>query len=144
MAFATLDDIPIGESASMTRTVPESDVYNFCGMVADPSPIHVDEEFGKQTRFGGRVVPGVLLGSYCLGALRILGERMRLRGTPIRGVLISTTFRFVTPTHIGDTVTLEAKYVEKFPERNRYKTEMKVTNQRGDTVLVGEFMSQLV
>ena len=53
--------IPLGHTESVRKTLGESDVYLFAGITGDFSGVHVDEEFGKSTRFGGRIAHGALM-----------------------------------------------------------------------------------
>ncbi|MBI2861678.1 MAG: MaoC family dehydratase [Chloroflexi bacterium] len=144
MAFATLEDIQIGESGSQTRTVAESDVYLLTGIFGNTGPIHLDEEFSKKSRFGARIAPGILIGGLCQGALTNLTRRLAFKGTPYRGALVSIYYKFVGPTKIGDTITATATIAEKLPARSRWRAEMKAVNQRGETVCVGEIWEQIV
>ncbi|MBU0511602.1 MAG: MaoC family dehydratase, partial [Chloroflexi bacterium] len=52
--------IKIGDSASTTKTFTDSDVRTFAEISGDKNPIHLDEEYAVQTRFGRRLVHGIL------------------------------------------------------------------------------------
>ena len=52
--------ISVGQSASFTKTITESDVYTFAGLSGDLNPAHINEEYAKGTRFGGRIAHGML------------------------------------------------------------------------------------
>ena len=54
-------NLAVGEVARFTKTVGESDVYLFGGIIGDLSPNHVDEEYGRKTRYGGRIAHGMLV-----------------------------------------------------------------------------------
>ena len=41
---------------ALTRTVTETDNLMFCAMTHNPQPLHLDEEFSKNTEFGQRIV----------------------------------------------------------------------------------------
>ena len=56
----TIQELKVGDSASMAKTISESDVYLFAGITGDHNPAHVNEEASKQTAFGGRIVHGIL------------------------------------------------------------------------------------
>ena len=59
----TIEDLQIGKKAVFTKTISESDVYIFGGISGDLGPHHINEEYGKTTRFGARVVQGMLTAS---------------------------------------------------------------------------------
>jgi len=52
--------LQIGEEASFTKTITETDVYLFAGISGDFNPLHVNEAFAKQTPFGTRIAHGGL------------------------------------------------------------------------------------
>ena len=53
-------DIAVGQSASFSKTITEWDVYTFAGLSGDLNPAHINEEYAKTTRFGGRIAHGML------------------------------------------------------------------------------------
>ena len=52
--------LEVGNSCSFTKTVSESDVYQFGGITGDYSQMHFNEAFMKTTKYGTRIVHGVL------------------------------------------------------------------------------------
>jgi acyl dehydratase len=44
---------------ALTRTVTEMDNTMFCALTHNPQPLHLDEEFARQTEFGRRIVTRV-------------------------------------------------------------------------------------
>ncbi|HNH10464.1 MAG TPA: MaoC/PaaZ C-terminal domain-containing protein, partial [Leptospiraceae bacterium] len=59
----TFEEIQIGEKASFTKTITETDVYMFAGISGDFNPLHVDEEYAKTTQFRTRIAHGGLAAS---------------------------------------------------------------------------------
>lgn len=107
---ATVD---VGLKFSFSKRISEVDVQLFGLISGDLNPLHFDEESAKKTRFGGRVVHGMLTTSLVSTAVA------KLPGTV---VLLETSFRYLAPVRIGDLVTAECEVVEK--ERNRYKVNV--------------------
>ena len=56
----TIHEMKVGDSASMAKTISESDVYLFAGITGDHNPAHVNEHASSQTAFGGRIAHGIL------------------------------------------------------------------------------------
>ena len=53
-------EMKLGDSASVTKTVTETDVYLFAGITGDLNPAHTNEVSASQTQFGGRIAHGIL------------------------------------------------------------------------------------
>ena len=58
---ATIDDINIGDSVVLEKTISESDVYLFAGICGDFSPNHVNERYMKGSVFKTRIAQGALI-----------------------------------------------------------------------------------
>ena len=56
----TYDELSIGQEASFTKTISETDVYLFAGITGDINPAHLNEEYAKNTFFKGRIAHGML------------------------------------------------------------------------------------
>jgi len=132
MNFKTINDVEVGDKASITKTVTETDVYLFAGITGDLNPAHTDAEYMKTTMFKQRVAHGVLT----VGLLSaVVGMKLPGPGT----ILLGAESRFVAPVFFGDTITAEVEVAEKNVEKNRLKLKALCTNQSGKTVVTGEF-----
>ncbi len=126
--------IPLGHTERFTKTVSEGDIVLFAGITGDLDPVHVDEEFARVTRFGGRIAHGALL----VGFVSTVMSRMNAHLPPPRGVSYRYDVRFVGPVRPGDTVTTELTLAEVRVERRELVFRARALNQRGETVLDGE------
>lgn len=63
MSGYSIQDIFIGMKKSVSKTISESDVYTYAGLIGDINPVHVNEEYAKTTRFGKRIAHGMLTAS---------------------------------------------------------------------------------
>jgi len=100
-----LEDIRIGQSETLTRTVTERDIRLFGEATGDMNPVHFDEEYARKTIFRGRVAHGALTVGF-ISAL--LGTQLPGAGT----IFQSATISFKAPVRIGDTVTVTATVKE--------------------------------
>ena len=125
------DELQIGEEASFTKTITETDVYLFAGISGDFNPMHVNEEFAKQTPFKTRIAHGALAQSLIAP---VLGTKLPGLGT----VAVEISCRFKAPTFFGDTITANARVSEKIQEKRWARMALTWTNQRGETVAQGE------
>lgn len=125
-----IEDISVGMTADYRKTLTETDVVLFAGLTGDNNPMHIDEEFAAETRFGGRIVHGLLTSSLLSS---VIGMKMPGPGC----IYMSQNLRFLKPVKIGDTVTARTTVVEVVADKQRVRmaTECLV---RGEKVLDGE------
>lgn len=131
---AALAAIPLGHTERFTKTVSEGDILLFAAITGDLDPVHVDEEFARTTRFGGRIAHGALL----VGFISTVMSRMNAHLPPPRGVSYRYEVRFARPVRPGDTVTTELTLSEVRAERRELIFRARCLNQRGETVLDGQ------
>jgi 3-hydroxybutyryl-CoA dehydratase len=125
------DQLRIGEEASFSKTITETDVYLFAGISGDFNPMHVNEEFAKLTPFKTRIAHGALPQSLIAP---VLGMKLPGLGT----VAVEINCRFKAPTFFGDTITAKARVKEKLEDKRWVRMSLTWTNQRGDIVAEGE------
>lgn len=126
----TINNIQLGDSASFTKTVTESDINLYAGISGDFNPAHIDAEYAKSSMFGQRIAHGMLSAGFISN---VLGNQLPGPGT----IYMGQELRFVRPVYIGDTVTATVTVSERIPEKNRLKLDTVVTNQRGEPVITG-------
>ena len=126
----TIDTINLGDSASVSKTVSETDVYLFAGITGDLNPAHTNEVASSQTMFKGRIAHGMLSAGFISA---VLGMYLPGPGT----IYLAQELKFTKPVRIGDTVTATATVIEKDEAKNRLKLETICTNQDGDIVIKG-------
>lgn len=140
MGGQSIDDVKVGLSTRVTKTVSESDVYLFAGITGDFDPNHLDEEYCRKTSLGHRVAHGALIVGYTSAAsTRILEDFDR----PMVSVGYDR-IRFLKPVYFGDTLTID--YVIESIERERERTiaKIEVKNQKDELVAVLTHIMQLV
>lgn len=125
------EELEVGQSAEIARTVTDAEVAMFAGVTGDFNPAHVDAVWAAKSRFGGRIAHG-MLGAGFISA--VLG--MRLPGPGC--VYLSQQLRFVRPVRVGDTVTARVEVAELFPTRRRARLLTTCVNQDGEAVIEGE------
>jgi 3-hydroxybutyryl-CoA dehydratase len=114
----------VGARASFSRTFSEGDVSLFIGATWDVNPYHTDEAFARQSRFGRRIVPGLLTASL----LTHMGGLWNFLATEMH-------FEFLGPVYIGDTVTATVEIVEKHQEKGWVTLDCRVLDEEGKRVL---------
>ncbi len=128
--------VAVGDSASFTKTVGESDVYLFAGITGDFSPNHVNTLYMERSSFGRLQAHGALLVGFMstVSTLVIAKSRETADETPVS--LGYDRVRFLAPVYFGDTVTVEYTIASIDLERRRSNGDIKVTNQDGTLVAV--------
>jgi 3-hydroxybutyryl-CoA dehydratase len=131
MMGKTIDQLEIGEKASIRKTFTESDVYSFAQISGDTNPLHIDKEYASGSLFRERVVHGMLTAGLISAVL----------GTHLPGVgsiYLSQSLRFTAPVKFGDTIEAEVEVVAKIEEKKQVRLRTICRNQRGQTVIDGE------
>ncbi|MFN3585304.1 MaoC family dehydratase [Phenylobacterium sp.] len=124
------DELSVGQSAEMTRTVGAADIEAFAAVSGDENPVHLDEAYAKGTAFGERIAHGMLSGAYISA---VLGTKLPGPGA----IYLSQSLRFRRPVHIGDVVTARVT-VKALDERRGHVTLDTVCEVDGRAVVDGE------
>lgn len=124
----------IGAEKRFTKTVSESDVYLFAGITGDLSPNHVDEEFMRQTPYGGRIAHGALLVGYMSNcSTAVVAKCGALADSHFPVSLGYDKVRFLEGVRIGDTITITYRIDSADPAKARTLAQVEV--RRGDGTL---------
>src|SRR5687768_6429106 len=121
----TFDEIQIGESALLARTLTEKDIQVFAIMSGDINPAHVDIEYAQSDMFHkiiGHGMWGVALIS------TVLGTQLPGPGT----IYVKQSIRFKKPVAIGDELIVKVTAIEKIPEKNRVIFVCECRNQHDE------------
>jgi 3-hydroxybutyryl-CoA dehydratase len=114
----TFADMAVGMTVSIQNTVKEQDVIDFARVSGDYNPLHMDDEYAKQTQFGGRIAHGALTASYISA---VLGNDLPGPGA----VFLELNLKFVRPVRIGNTVISTAEVLEMVERGCRVKLGVK-------------------
>lgn len=133
MNSVPFDELKVGDAALSRKTVSESDVYLFAGVTGDFNPLHVDEQFAKESVFGARIAHGPLTLGLCAG---LLGTELPGLGT----IAISNRVEYSAPVYLGDTITVRVEVASLDPETRRAAMAVTWTNQDGTLVASGEMI----
>ncbi|CTQ32201.1 MaoC family dehydratase [Jannaschia rubra] len=92
-----IEDIEIGMTRSLRKTVTDRDIELFAEVSTDRNPVHLNEAHARETIFAGRVAHGMLTAGLISA---VIGEQLPGHGT----VYLGQTLRFLAPVRPGDTV----------------------------------------
>jgi 3-hydroxybutyryl-CoA dehydratase len=124
------EDLSLGMTERLSKTVSSSDVVGFAEISGDRNPIHLSEHFAAKTAFGTRIAHGLYTASLISA---VLGTRLPGPGA----IYISQTLNFRAPVKIGDTVDVTVEVKELVPEKFRARLAC-TCSVAGEPVLDGE------
>ena len=107
-----LEDIHVGMSETYVKTISDADIVLFAGISGDSNPVHVDDDYARETMFKGRIAHGMLTASFISA---VLGTRLPGPGC----IYLSQNLRFKAPVRIGDTVRAVVEVTEIDQDRAR-------------------------
>lgn len=135
----TAEQVGVGTVVEISRTVAESDVYQFAGITGDGGRNHQDEAYMRTTRYGRRLVQGAYLVGLMSGASVVWAERLRTAGVSYGYDRI----RFTAPVFIGDTIRVRYEVASWDQEKALVRSNVTCLNERGETVAVATHILKL-
>ena len=126
----TFDELALGETASLVRTLTYKDIEVFAIMSGDINPAHVDADFAKSDMFH-RIVAHGMWGGALIST--VLGTQLPGPGT----IYLDQSLHFRRPVGLGDTITVSVKVARKIDETHRVFFDCSATNQHGEQVIGG-------
>jgi len=120
------DHISVGDTVTFEKALTDEDIRAFAAVSGDTNRLHLDDEFGSETRFGERIVHGTLVSGLISAALA------RLPGLTI---YLSQDLEFSGPVGIGDRVSARVEVVESLGN-DQYRLETLVRDEDDDTTVI--------
>ncbi|HEY8132349.1 MAG TPA: MaoC family dehydratase, partial [Thermoanaerobaculia bacterium] len=109
-----IEDFQVGQHVTFTKKFTEEDMRHFIEITGDVNPLHVDEEFARKTKFGHRVLQGMLTASIFSTMVGML--------LPGAGAIYrSQTLEFLLPVYLDETVT--AHFVVRSIDHAKHRLE---------------------
>ena len=126
----TYDEITIGQSARLMRTLSLADIQAFAAVSGDTNPSHLDANYANDSLFHGVVAHGMWGGVLISG---LLGTEFPGPGTLYQ----DQALHFTKEVRIGDTLTVTVTVVSKDDIKKSLQLDCQVINQKGEPVLHG-------
>ncbi len=127
----TYDEIKVGDSSTLTRTLRPEDIQLFAIMSGDVNPAHVDPEYAHSSMFHEVIAHGMWGGALIS---TVLGTEFPGPGT----IYIGQTLKFSRPVKVGDVISVKITCKQKFEHNKHMLFECLCTNQDGLKVISGE------
>ena len=128
----TFDEIAIGESASMERTLTKRDIDLFGVLSGDMNPTHFSDEYAQMLLERHKLVGHSMWGASLLSSL--LGNELPGPGT----VYQSQQLEFHGAVEMGDTLTIAVTVKDKVSSEGSVIFDCSITNQRDEKIITGE------
>jgi len=129
------DEIAIGDTASVSRTLTLDDIALFAYISGDINPAHLDADYARTDMFHHIIVHGM----WTAGLISaVLGTKLPGPGT----IYLDQSLQFRAPVAPGDTITASVTVTERIVEKHRLSLDCLAVNQNNVTVLRGTAIVQ--
>ena len=125
-----IEDIEMGMTRYIRKVITDWDIEQFAEISTDHNPVHLDDEYARDTIFEGRIAHGMLTAGLVSA---VIGEQLPGHGT----IYMSQNLKFLAPVRPGDLVHAEVKVVDMVIDKRRVKLDCRC-EVNGKNVLVGE------
>ncbi len=122
-----IEDLEIGMMRSLQKRITDQDIELFAQVSTDRNPVHLDDDYARDTIFEGRIAHGMLTAGLVSA---VIGEQLPGHGT----VYLGQTLKFMAPVRPGDLVRVEVT-VESIDHARRRVT-LATRCLVGDTVVL--------
>ena len=127
-----IEDIEIGMSRYLQKVVTDEDIEMFAQVSTDRNPVHLDDDYARDTIFAGRIAHGMLTAGLISA---VIGEQLPGHGT----VYLGQSLKFLAPVRPGDMVTAEVEVLAIDYAKRRVTLDTRCLVE-GKPVLKGEAM----
>src|SRR5690349_19396254 len=103
------EDLQVGQTASLGKTITEADILMYAAVSIDSNPVHINAEAAKQSIFKERLADGMLSAGLISA---VLGTQLPGPGT----LYLRQSLRFTAPVGVGNTVAATVEVTELQPE----------------------------
>ncbi len=121
----------VGDEAFDEKIVTLEDVQTFAKVTGDHNPVHLDEDYAKDTMFKKCIAHGMLSAGLIS---KVIGTQLPGYGT----IYLGQTLNFKKPVYIGDTITTVVSIKKINPEKKILILDTYCKNQKDKVVLEGE------
>ena len=119
--------VSVGQRVVQEFPVDDHTIELFGEASSDRNPLHFDEEFARETPFGGRIAHGMITAAFISA---VIGNELPGHGS----VYLSQQLKFRAPVRPGDVVRVEVEVLAYDPERRG--TRLSTRAFVGETLVV--------
>lgn len=122
-----IEDLEIGMTRSLTKTIGDREIELFAELSTDHNPVHLDDDYARDTIFQGRIAHGMLTAGLISA---VIGEQLPGHGT----VYLRQDLKFMAPVRPGDRVEAEVTVLAIDHAKRRVTLDCRC--RVGDTVVL--------
>ena len=126
----TIEEIEMGMVRHLRKTITDEDIEMFAKVSTDHNPVHLDDDYARDTIFEGRIAHGMLTAGLISA---VIGEQLPGHGT----IYMGQSLKFLAPVRPGDSVLAEVEVIGIDHSRRRVQLDCRCMVD-GKKVLVGE------
>ena len=125
-----IEDLEIGMVRSLAKTIGDKEIAMFAELSTDHNPVHLDDDYARDTIFQGRIAHGMLTAGLISA---VIGEQLPGHGT----IYLGQSLKFLAPVRPGDVVLAEVTVREIDYAKRRVTLDCRCS-VGNTTVLKGE------
>jgi len=122
-----IEDLEIGMRRFLRKEITDRDIELFAEVSTDRNPVHLDDDYARDTIFEGRIAHGMLTAGLISA---VIGEQLPGHGT----VYMGQSLKFLAPVRPGDVVLAEVTVAAIDHSRRRVTLDCRCAV--GDTTVV--------
>ena len=124
-----IEDLAMGMTRHLRKIVTDEDIEMFAQVSTDRNPVHLDDDYARDTIFEGRIAHGMLTAGLISA---VIGEQLPGHGT----VYLGQSLKFLGPVRPGDMVTAEVEVTAINHAKRRVTLDCRCIVE-GKTILSG-------
>lgn len=132
-----ISDFFVGQNASLSRKFTLEDVKIFSQLSLDNNPVHLDEDYAKNSIFGDRIVYGYLTASLFSG---IIGSILPGPGA----IYLNQNLNFRKPIYHNELVTATCTITHIREDKPIITLETILKNEKGEIAIDGSAIIKLL
>lgn len=106
----TIYKIKIGQTAEFLKLITQEDIKNFARLTGDYNPIHLDDQYAKNTIFKKKIAHGLLTASFIS---TVIATKLPGPGS----IYLDQSLKFLAPVYIGEQIRIFVKVIKKNTEK---------------------------
>ena len=126
-----LEEYYIGQKACISKVFSQDDVAAFSELSLDKNPVHLDEEYAANSRFGRRIIHGFLSGSLISA---VIGNILPGEGA----IYLHQDMDFRRPAYTGERLTATVTIVQMKSEKRILYLDTVCTNENDEILIEGK------